>query len=537
MSTVSRDHEVDDEGLAALRRPRRDLVREEPDGPDAYVQAVGPFQRYRRQLTVEPIPEPDDRPEPRDPGPAGRSTRYRVGERTEFRLAVPVWWPLLTPLMRRALAGTDRKPRARFWWPEEVVLADTARLMGVLCTISVMTGYLGVIIGQTITFAAQDFGAGDGAQANTLAAVRVGVLLSFLLLGRADRYGRRPLILGLSVAAVAFTTLGSLAPDLFTLGASQTVARGLTTGLITLLMLTVAEEVPAASRAFAISLTAVSAALGAGMVVWVLPVADVIDGGWRAVYVVPVLFLPVVLTIGRSLPETRRFTAASDRLAPGAIDRGRLALLGVTAFASLVLLSPASQLRNEFLNDDLGFSAGEISLFQILVSTPAGIVIVAAGVAADRVGRRWIGGLGLGLGAAMIVLSYQVGGLGLWLAASAGVILTSAAFPALRGYQTELFPTRARARVGGILDVVGVAGSATGLVIVGYLAERWDDLGTAIAVVSPAALIAALLILLRFPETAGQELEAFNPDDPRLDRSETDTDTDTDTETASTEGS
>ena len=67
-----------------------------------------------------------------------------------------------------------------------------------------------------------------------------------------------------------------------------------------------------------------------------------------------------------------------------------------------------------------------------------------------------------------------------------------------------------------MIDVVGVAGSALGLVVVGQLAVRWDDLGSAIGVLVVAPLIVAVVILVAYPETAGRELEEFNPDDPRM---------------------
>ena len=226
--------------------------------------------------------------------------------------------------------------------------------------------------------------------------------------------------------------------------------------------------------------------------------------------------------MGRHLPETRRFAAAAAVAAPGAIRRSRFALVGGAAFLGTLFLSPASQLRNEFLRDDLGYTASSISLFQLVISLPAGTAVMIAAVTADRYGRRWIGAGGLALGAVMGAISYRSTGIGLWLTASGAVVLTSAAVPALRGYQTELFPTRARAKVGGWLDVVGVAGSAAGLVIVGVLAERWDDLGGAIAVMAIAPILAAVAVIALFPETASTELEVFNTDDPAIDDAATD---------------
>ena len=70
----------------------------------------------------------------------------------------------------------------------------------------------------------------------------------------------------------------------------------------------------------------------------------------------------------------------------------------------------------------------------------------------------------------------------------------------------------------GLLDGVGVAGSAAGLVLVGYLAGRWDDLGKAIAVLVFAPVLVAVVIIKWFPETASKELETFNPDDPDINK-------------------
>lgn len=504
MSSVVTTHLVDAEGLADLRKPRQDLVDEQTLAPDSWGMIEGPFRSYSRTLHVEEKVDEEHR---------------EVTETISFSLAIPLWWPLVLPLMRRALRDTNRTPRSRWWWPREVVPSQTSSLVAAICVISVMTGYLGVIIGQTITFVTEDFGSDDRAQGQTLAAVRIGVLLSLLLLRRADTHGRRPLVLSFTTAAIVFTVLGSLAPNLFVLGAAQAISRGFTTGLITLLVLAATEEVPSSSRALSISLVTVCAALGAGMVIWVLPVADLVDGGWRIIYLVPAVFLPLLWWIGRYLPETRRFDAAMKKGAPGAINWRRFALIGATAFSGAMFFSPASQFRNEFLRDDLGYSAASISLFQLVISAPAGTAIVIAGVIADRKGRRVIGATGIAVGSICLALSYRYGGAGLWLLASGGVVLTGAAFPALRGYQTELFPTRSRARVGGMLDVVAVAGSATGLVVVGYLSERWDDLGAAIGTLVFAPLAVAVVILIWFPETARKELEAFNPDDPDPDLS------------------
>jgi MFS family permease len=497
------DAVVTSEVAESLMRPRTDLLVERRDDDGVFHQVSGPFRSYERRLRLDP----------QDDG------HIRVTEQTEFRLDIPLWAPLFHPLMKRALVDTKRWSRRRWWWPAEVLPAVSARLLGALSVLAIIAGYLGVLIGQTITFAAEQFGANDAAQGRTLAAIRIGVIVSVIAIRRADRIGRRPLLLGFAVAALFFTVLGATSSNLAQLGFFQAISRGFTTGLLTLLTLAVTEEVPAGVRALGVSLMAMCSGLGAGMVLWVLPVADLGPGAWRWTYIAPMVFVPALIWVARRLPETRRFDRATETAAPAPVDRRRFTLIAFSAFASALFLSPASQLLNEYLRDEQNMSAGAISAFRLLTGTPAGLVVLVAGIAADRVGRKPIGGIGLGVGVVFSALVFFSSGAALWVIGTIGFWTLAGAFPALRGYQTELFPTRARARVGGWIDLITVTGSAIGLVTVGELSERWGALGPAISVLAVAPLIVVVLIVTVYPETASRELEVFNPDDPGPDRS------------------
>ncbi len=500
MTVAELDRVVDQETADQLLKPRTDFLIEIEESSGVFVQEEGPFSHYRR--TIEILPQTDG--------------LIRLQETTDFRLAIPVWRHLFTPLMLRGLMDLDRTPRRRRWWPEEVLTTRTTTLLSVLAVLSVVAGYLGVIIGQTITFAAKEFGANDSLQANTLAALRVGVVLSAILIRRADRIGRRPLLLSFALASIVFTASGALSNDMLTLGITQALARGFDTGLLTLLTLAVTEEVPAGVRSLSIALMALATGFGGALVLAVLPTADISIGAWRLVFVASLAFLPVLWWVAKNLPETRRFDVAAEHHSPGQVNWRRFALLAVSAFLASLFLSPASQLQNEYLQDERGFSAAKISLFRLLISTPVGLVILAAGYFADRYGRKRIGSMGMAFGTLMSLISYYQSGALLWLSALLSVWLLGASFTALRGYQTELFPTRARAKIGGWLDVIAVSGSALGLVIVGQLSDSWGSLGPALLVLMWAPLLVAFLVSTRYPETASQELEKFNPGDTPL---------------------
>ena len=503
-------HEVDDEGLARLRTIRDDLVCERVTGTDHFVIDHGPFTHWDRRLVIDRVAD----------------GQHRVVETIEHRAAVGPWRPLFAWPLRRAV-GRRQTP----WWaPPDRLDARAAAVLSLLACIQVVDGYLGTVITQTITFASDEFGRSDTAQGITLAVVRLGIVVALAVVFLADRKGRRSVLVVTAIAAVLATGLGAASTDLWFLGGSQLVARGLTMGMGILIGVFAAEELPRGARAYGVSVLTLCAALGAGMAVWVLPVADLDPRAWRAVYLVPLLAIPALMVVGRRLPESLRFTAnsldrrshggrESDRRAPGSSNGGRrriegrrLALLAVASFLLLVFAAPASQFQNDFLKDHRGYSAVGITIFTLLTSTPAGIGIFVAGRLADTRGRRPVGAIGLLGGTAFMVLAYHSTGAALWASSVAGTVIGSLTV-ALGVYGPELFSTRNRARANGLIVTLGVAGSATGLIIVGMLSDRFGSYGPAFLVVAVGPVLAAALVLGWFPETARVELETLNPGD------------------------
>ena len=232
-----------------------------------------------------------------------------------YRLAVPVWAWLFHFPVRHALR--HRKDVYGYWWaPPDRIDARASTVLGLLCTVQVLDGYLGTVLSQTLTFAADEFGHGNTAQGIVLAVVRIGVLVALASVALADRHGRRRLLLATGMASCVVTAVGALSPGLWFLGATQLLARGLSTALGILIVILAAEEMPARSRAWAMSVLVLCAGLGSGMAVWVLPVADLHISAWRAVYVVPLAGVAVMAWVGRQLPESRRFEIAGTGFQP-----------------------------------------------------------------------------------------------------------------------------------------------------------------------------------------------------------------------------
>lgn len=501
MASLIATHVCDQDAAAAYEVPRDSfLIREVPAGPTSFACAEGPFERYVRTIDIVEV-----------------DGNVEVTETFDFRVAAPVWRVLLTAPIKRALR--DGRTTVPWWAPPDRFDAATARTISLLCIGMIVTGYLGAIIGQTATFASDEFGTSDRAQGFLFAAVRLGTLLTVVITATADRQGRKRMLLIALTLGCSLTTLGALSTGLWSLGASQAVSRGMATAISILIGIMAAEAAPRNSRAYVTSVLVLTAALGAGMVVWILPLADLGVRAWRLLYLVPALGLPLTWWLGRNLDETDRFDAfrRDNRSAAGdnaaAMLLSRLVLIAATGFLLGFFAAPASQFRNDFLRDERGFTAAQVSLFVIATNTPVGIGVAIAGKNADRHGRRQIGAFAVFGGAMLTIATYAFSGWGMWTASVLAAIIGSMAAPALGVYGAEMFGTSRRGRANGIVSLVSLAGSAAGLLVVGDLADRLDSFAQAFAIIAIAPVIVVVLVLTLFPETAHRELEDINPGD------------------------
>jgi hypothetical protein len=221
MPVLIRDLRGEEAELAA--RTRDDVVVEATAGDGRFTAVAGPFSEYERR--IEPSAE-------------------GCVETIDYRLAPMVWTFPFHGLYRKALL--QRRPDgAKPWWsPPQTPDARGATSIGSLCSLAVVFGYIGSVLTQTITFAADELGASKADQGLTLAAVRIGVLGALALSALADRQGRRRLLLICAWTGVAITALTALAPSLVALGVAQALVRGVATAGGLLLGIVAAEEMP-----------------------------------------------------------------------------------------------------------------------------------------------------------------------------------------------------------------------------------------------------------------------------------------------------
>jgi MFS family permease len=498
-STVLTQAEVD-----AVLAPRTVTVRETLDGVNSFVAADGMVGHYRRTVTIEPID----------------GERFRVRQRVEFALAanIGVWDVLFGSMLFGHLSRIGPNKSRPFWFPPDEIDARAVSALARISTLTFILGYTGTLLTQTITYAAEQFGDNKGAQGIALASVRLDVALAVPLAFLADRRGRRWLVVNGTAAACALSALGALAPNLLGLTAAQVLARGVTSACVVIAGVMLAEEMPAGARAWATSLASMSGFVGAGACVLALPLADLSAGSWRALYVIPLVFIPLAIRNGRHIRETHRYEVhAANRVTATKTwkvmreHRRRFFLIGGSATLLSLFATPANQFQNEFLRTERGFSGAQIAAFLTLTSIPGAVGVIVGGRLAEN-GRRLVGATATFVGVGMTLAQYYSYGAMIYATSTLGSIVGAAAIPALGVYGAELFPTEARGAANGGIGVMSRVGSVVGLVIAGELGDR-IGLTRAFTYLAIGPLILVVLILVAYPETAHHTLEDLNPED------------------------
>ena len=495
MSRLVLRHSVDRKGLDELLRSRDDLVLEseavEADGLVTFELVHGPFAAYRRIVDVQAA---------------------EVVETYDYRVDIPYFGRLVHCPIRRALRTYRHNPKQPWWAPPSRLDHRAAGILGTLAAAAVLTGFLGTLFGQTLTFAADEFGITRTTQGVASAVVRLAPLFAIALVTLADTRGRRRIAVLATFGGATATVIGAFAPNLTAFVIAQTAARTFSAALGTVILVYIVEEMPKGTRAFSLSLIGMASALGAGMVLWFLPLADLGLRTWRIVYLPPVFAIPLGLHLARRLPESRRFGEGSRKISLVGHLRPLL-LLGAITFLIAFYLSPADQFRNEFLRDERGFSGLDVSLFVMSTATPGGIGLLIAGRFADVVGRKVVLGVATVVGLGALTLVFNTRGVLMWCLALAAATFSSGLLPALGVYRGELFPNLIRNRAVGWVSVAGVGGSASGVLLTGWLSDRWESIGSIVALLWIAPLAAMVLAFFALPETSKRELEDLNPED------------------------
>jgi MFS family permease len=350
-----------------------------------------------------------------------------------------------------------------------------------------------------------------------LAIMRLASLGALPIIGLADRFGRRRLLLATVSAGLALTVLAAASPSYWWFVAIFACGRPVLAATNGLAQVTAAEQTASADRAKAVALIAAGYGTGAGVIAIVHSLAAS-TLGFRGVFVLALVPLALLPLLRRWIKEPDRFTVAaagSEHRVP-VLDavarpfRRRLAVIVVLGFAVSVITGPANSFVFLFAQNLLHLP-GIVTAGMVAGAGVAGLAGLLAGRwLADRVGRRLTGALAMAAVALLAIVTYTGSSPALLAGYILGVFAASVFAPAAGSLVNELFPTTVRASAAGWSLAAGVLGAVTGLVAFGAVVGAGHPFAVAgLVTFVPAALMMALFWLL--PETRGREPEDLWP--------------------------
>lgn len=352
----------------------------------------------------------------------------------------------------------------------------------------------------------REFHAGVPRLAAVGALLAAGSLLGLPLAARADRFGRRRVILAGVAGFSLANLLSAAAPTLPWLAASRLLAVALETAVAGTAAAYAVEEATAGGRGSALSFLAIAGGAGGGLSVVLYPL---VAPNWRLLYALGAAGLLVLPLLVLHLPESRAWQKLESKSGGLRLLRRppwgrRLAIAALAAALAEALYGPANLLLALFGQRELHLSPTAISLVFVaagLGSLPG----FAAGSWLAAKGYRRLPAVALAVGTAIAAGLSFAGGAGLYLAGNLLWTLLAGANVAIAGaWLGELFPTRGRATADTTAAVAAAAGGAAGLLLVGVL-EPPLGLGRGVLLMSGAGAAGGLLLLL-LPGTRGGRL-------------------------------
>lgn len=341
-----------------------------------------------------------------------------------------------------------------------------------------------------------------------------GTILAYLLVYRADRWGRRRVMTVTIVGYTIMSLLTAASPNVYVFAVFQLLARVFLIGEWATAMVYAAEEFSAERRGVVVGMIQAMAAVGSIVCAGVVPLLVKSPLGWRTVYLVGAIPLLVIAVARRGLKESSRFEATPEKSARDLFviwrtpHKKRVIQLALIWSFTYVCTQNTVTFWKEFALSERHWTdkaVGGVLALAALISLPG---VLGVGKLLDVLGRR--------LGSVIVYASVIFGTLGAFLLASkaaliAALVLTvfaqNAVLALLNTVTGELFPTEVRGDgFAWSNNLLGRIGYVISPIALGAVAENvgW---GPAIASTAGFALIGFVLFWMWVPETTGRELE------------------------------
>ncbi|WP_437877450.1 MFS transporter [Sorangium sp. So ce513] len=407
-----------------------------------------------------------------------------------------------------ATRDAEKTPLTRYQW----------RLLAFLSVASFFEGYDRMAITQILPNLGEEMGLSAKGEGLLIGVISLGSMLAFLLVRKADHWGRRRLLTITIAGYTIFSLFTGLAPNVIVFAGCQLLARIFLVAEYAVSVVYAAEEFPKDRRGLAIGLIEAFSSLGIVTCAGLVPMFLSTELGWRTIYFVGAIPLVLIALGRRGLRETARFeqlvierkredSQPFTRILTSAY-RGRMLMLATIWALMFVCLQNGVTFWKTFATRERGLTDSQVGTSIMIAALAAMPLVFLSGKLIDTLGRRTGAVITFTLAAAGVLGGYSLHShAGLTISLALSIFGGSAVLPVLNAYTTELFPTHLRSdALAWSNNLLGRLAYMLSPVFLGIAAERvgW---GPAMSATVIFPLIALGLILWFLPETRGKELE------------------------------
>ena len=354
-----------------------------------------------------------------------------------------------------------------------------------------------------------------------IALLYLGALPALIWGRRADKHGRRGVLLWAIVGYTLASAVTAAAPVIEFYVAFQFVARCFIATEVAVAWTMAAEDLPAQRRGLGFGVLALASACGTGFCsILQAGVLSPLNASWRWLYVLALPFLFIALFLRRELPESERYLAVERRTTtatqPSVLLRrpfvGPLLLVcGTVLLCNLT--TEATIFSIDFMETQRNLSTSQANLLLVAAGAVALPVLMLSGRLSDRVGRRRVCVAGLLIMSGGLLVFFIVARGGLQLGLSLGLVYLGlfAAWTTGTAFAVEMFPTPLRGGASAAAAIAKLLGQSASFAIAAALLTVTQRPEVTISVLVIGPMIGAILSAMFFPETSNRELEDAVP--------------------------
>lgn len=393
-----------------------------------------------------------------------------------------------------------------------------------ICVCTLFEGYDTLIVSLALPYLGRDFQVGAQTLGLAVSVINLGTIAAFFPVRLADTYGRRPILFTTVTGYTVFTVATAFSSGIYDFIALQFIARMFMVTEIGVGSIMLTEELPARYRGRAIAVMIGSGLMGGIIGSLSFPVLVETHLGWRMLYLMGGILLPLLAVYRTRIQETRRWR---DQSAQGDVQKKsfsqecaetvvifrkkyRQGLYAGTAIWFLTNFWSSAVLFffAYYAMQERGWTAGMVGKTLTIAYIVGSSGYMLAGPLLDFAGRKITACLYFSVGGISAALCFRAETALVIATAYAVVIAMNAVWAISATITSEIFPTSMRATANAVVNnLLGRTGMVLAPALVGLLSPLLGSVGDTVALLALVSFLCIPAVIFLLPETKQQVLE------------------------------